>query len=61
MPKESKEYIFTIKATKLNEHYILSFTDISYISQKSKEYEHSANYDNLTQIYNRKYVSSYYG
>jgi two-component system cell cycle response regulator len=47
------EYIFTIKASKVEQLYILSFTDISFISRQSKEYEHSANFDTLTQVYNR--------
>ena len=50
---DSNEYIFTIKASKLNKFYILSFTDVTYMSNLTKEYEHSANYDELTQIYNR--------
>jgi len=51
--KDEIEHIFTIKASKLNELYILSFTDISFISKQSKIFEHSANFDTLTQIYNR--------
>lgn len=50
---DKTEYIFTLKASKVEELYILSFTDISFISRQSKEYEHSANFDTLTQVYNR--------
>ena len=51
--KDEREYIFAIKASKLDELYVLSFTDISFISKQSEEYEHGANFDTLTQIYNR--------
>jgi len=46
--------IFTIKAANFYDYYILSLTDITSISNQSREFEHSANYDSLTQIYNRK-------
>jgi len=49
----SKEFVFTIKASKLDKYYILSFTDVTYMSNLAKEYEHNASYDELTQIYNR--------
>jgi len=49
-----ESYIFTIKAVKFHEYYILTFTDITSISNQSKEFEYGANYDGLTQIYNRK-------
>jgi len=47
-------HIFTIKAVKFYEYYILNLTDITAISNQSKEFEYGANYDSLTQIYNRK-------
>ena len=50
----SESYVFTVKATKFHEYYILTFTDITAISKQSKEFEYGANYDALTQIYNRK-------
>jgi len=49
-----KSHIFTIKAVKFHEYYILTFTDITSISNQSKEFEYGANYDSLTKIYNRK-------
>ena len=49
-----ESYVFTVKATKFHEYYILTFTDITAISKQSKEFEYGANYDALTQIYNRK-------
>ncbi len=51
--KDDEEYIFNLKATKFNEQYILTFTDITQISQQALEYKYEASYDSLTQIYNR--------
>lgn len=51
--KEGREHIFTLKAIKFHDLYIITMTDITKISHLSKEYEHDANYDKLTQIYNR--------
>ncbi len=51
--KAGEEYIFNLKATKFINQYILTFTDITQISQQSLEYKHEASYDSLTQIYNR--------
>lgn len=49
-----KEHIFTIKAVNFQDDlYILSFTDITYMSAQSREYEYDANHDSLTKIYNR--------
>lgn len=50
---DSKEYIFTLKIASFHEYYVLIFTDVTAISMRSLEYEHEANYDNLTQIYSR--------
>jgi diguanylate cyclase (GGDEF)-like protein len=50
---DSKTYVFTIKVSKLDKYYILSFTDVTYMSNKTKEFEYGANFDALTQIYNR--------
>ncbi len=51
--KEEEEYIFNLKATKFKNQYILTFTDITQISQQSLEYKYEASYDSLTNIYNR--------
>ncbi|MEA2098711.1 MAG: GGDEF domain-containing protein, partial [Campylobacterota bacterium] len=42
-----------IKAASFANQYIVTLTDITQISQQSLEYQHEANYDKLTQIYNR--------
>ena len=51
--KNSGEHIFNVKATTFSNQYIVTLTDITYISQLSLEYKHEASYDSLTQIYNR--------
>ncbi|MDQ7061474.1 MAG: diguanylate cyclase [Sulfurimonas sp.] len=51
--QNNNEFIFNVKATKFNNQYLLSFTDITYISEQSLEYKHEASYDALTKIYNR--------
>ncbi len=51
--KDDVSYIFTLNAVKFEENYILTLTDITYVSQQSLEFEYEANYDTLTQIYNR--------
>lgn len=51
--KKDEEYIFNLKATKFKNQYILTFTDITQISQQALEYKYEASYDSLTQIYNR--------
>lgn len=48
---------FAIKAKKFYDLYILSLTDITIISKQKKRFEHEANFDALTQIYNRKAFS----
>lgn len=47
------EFIFNVKATVFKEQYIVTFTDITHVSQLALEYKHEASYDALTQIYNR--------
>lgn len=49
----NKEHIFNLKATTFLHQYIVTFTDITQISQLSLEYKREASYDSLTQIYNR--------
>lgn len=44
---------FTVKAKKTFGNYILSLTDITAISRQKQKYEHDANHDGLTKIYNR--------
>ena len=51
--KYGDNHVFAIKAKLFYDVYIVSLTDITTISKKSKEFEHEANFDNLTQIYNR--------
>lgn len=51
--KGDNYHIFNVKATLFNHHYIVTFTDITQISQLALEYKHEASYDSLTQIYNR--------
>ena len=51
--KENQIHSFTIKVKSFYDLYILSLTDITSISQKTKKFEHEANFDTLTQIYNR--------
>jgi len=45
--------IFTVKAITFHELYIVTLTDITKMSELSSNYEHEANYDSLTQVYNR--------
>ena len=44
---------FTIRAKQFYEYYILSLTDITTIYKQKIKYEHDANFDPLTQVYNR--------
>lgn len=46
-------FVFNLKIVKFVEQYIITFTDITNITQQSLEYKHEASYDTLTQIYNR--------
>ena len=48
-----KETVFTIKIVKFEYYFIVTLTDITKISNLSHRFEHEANYDALTQIYNR--------
>jgi diguanylate cyclase (GGDEF)-like protein len=53
----NEEVIFAInidKYTKINDHYVISFTDITEIKTKSNLLEYQANHDTLTGLYNRK-------
>ncbi|MCW9027143.1 MAG: diguanylate cyclase [Thiovulaceae bacterium] len=51
---DENNHIFTIKAVRFQSNlYILSFTDITSMSEQSREYEYEASHDPLTQIYNR--------
>ena len=51
--KLHQEHTFAIKAKSFYDVYIVSLTDITIISEKSDEYKREANFDELTQIYNR--------
>jgi len=51
--KNERVNIFTIKAIVFHQMYIVTLTDITKMSELSRSYEHEANYDSLTQIYNR--------
>ncbi len=47
---------FSVKINRLDtdkHHYVITFTDITDISIKSKEFEYKASHDALTKIYNR--------
>ena len=50
---EGCEHIFNVKATVFFDQYVVTLTDITQISQLTLEYKYEANYDALTQIYNR--------
>ncbi|NOQ31201.1 MAG: diguanylate cyclase [Helicobacteraceae bacterium] len=50
---ETIEAIFNVKAATFKEQYIVTLTDITQISNLSLEYQHEANFDSLTQVYNR--------
>ncbi len=51
--QDNEAYIFALKAVEFFDMFIISLTDVSSISKQSKEFEHEANYDSLTKIYNR--------
>ena len=51
--QDNEAYIFALKAVEFFDMFIISLTDVSSISRQSKEFEHEANYDSLTKIYNR--------
>ena len=53
MQGTTQECVFTLKITNFNDFYILNLTDVTKISKLTNEYEHAANFDDLTQIYNR--------
>ncbi|MDB2562546.1 diguanylate cyclase [Sulfurimonas sp.] len=50
---DNKEYIFNLKGKAFFDQYIVTLTDITYMSQLALEYKHEASYDALTQVYNR--------
>jgi diguanylate cyclase (GGDEF)-like protein len=52
--KTAKLHSYDIKIKKFDANYILSLTNITYIDSEKKEYAHQADYDSLTNIYNRK-------
>lgn len=49
----NNDHVFNVKATTFKKQYIVTFTDITQVSQLTLEYKHEASYDTLTQIYNR--------
>lgn len=49
----AQKHIFAMKIKVFYDLYIVSLTDITTIAEQSKEFEHEASFDNLTQIYNR--------
>jgi diguanylate cyclase (GGDEF)-like protein len=53
LKKEEHRHIFTINAKRFFEYYLVTLTDVTEMSERSKMYEHDATYDPLTQIYNR--------
>lgn len=55
---DNHEHTYTVKAVKFQEDlYVVSFTDITSMSEQSREYEYDANHDSLTKIYNRNMFS----
>lgn len=44
---------FTIKVKRFEDNYIISLTNITTIALKSKNFEHKAQYDGLTNIFNK--------
>lgn len=55
--KDLIEHIFTLKASKFYDLFIVTLTDITTISQQSKEFEYGASFDSLTKIYNRDFFN----
>ena len=53
MMKNNEEFVFTIKVNKYQDYFIITLTDITQITNQNLEYKHDANFDALTQIYNR--------
>ena len=51
--KEKQIHNFTIKAKRFYDLYILSLTDVTVMAKKTRKFKHQANFDTLTQIYNR--------
>ena len=51
--KDNQMRSFAVRAKRFYDLYIMSLTDITIISKKTKKFEHEANFDALTQIYNR--------
>ena len=51
--KEKHIHHFAVKAKSVYDLYILSLTDVTFMCKKTKKFEHEANFDTLTQIYNR--------
>ncbi len=56
--KDEDEYIFSIKVNSYYDYFIITLADVTSITQQSLEYQHEANYDALTQIYNRNMFNS---
>ena len=51
--KEKHIHHFAVKVKSVYDLYILSLTDVTFMCKKTKKFEHEANFDTLTQIYNR--------
>lgn len=50
---ESHNHIFNVKATHFEDRYIVTLSDVTHLTKQSLSYQHEANYDTLTKIYNR--------
>ena len=48
------EYIFLIDVVKFSNYYIVTLTDTTKLLSLYHSFEHSANYDELTQVFNKK-------
>jgi two-component system, cell cycle response regulator len=50
----NEEYIFLIDAVKYSDYYIVTLTNTTKLLSLYHSFEHGANYDELTQIYNKR-------
>ena len=50
---QDKEYVFIIDAVPYENYYIVTLTDTTKLLELHRAVEHAANFDHLTQIYNR--------
>lgn len=59
--KDNEIHVFSVNCAKIQEnHYLVSFDDVTDLMLKNKEFEHKASHDNLTGIFNREKFTSVY-